>query len=233
MASLRKRYQSHVESPDRDGPPVQSPPTTAAQPPEPATDTTPIEPMATESPAAVAASSAIRDRIREMNEAENLVQHQMEAVQQAVAHQQRLATEPQPTTEQFIATLQVPDRVKDWLRSHPQYVTDAAKAAELMTLHAGAQRQLGSQEFDDRYFERIEDLLGIKSTQPAQSGNGHVAERPAAPPPAPTPRSPVPQLRQRQQYSAPVAAPVSRESPSMSSGRVPSDVRLSADEVEI
>src|SRR5262249_1603165 len=216
MASLRKRYQSHVEVPDRDGPPVQSAPTTAAQPPEPAADTTqPIEPMATESPAAVAASSAIRDRLRERDAAENLVQA-------TATHQQHVAAQVQQAAQS------IPEHVQEWLKEHPQYlnIQDPVAQAEINLATLKAIRD-GKTWHDPGFLETVERHLGL-----APATNGRAAERPAEierPPAAPTPRpAPV-----RQHVGPPVAAPGGREPPAMTSGRVPSDVRLSAEEVEI
>src|SRR5215510_11008612 len=89
MASLRKRYQDRIEvRPAEDASPVSAPPT-AAKMPEPAADTgkPPEQPETTEAPADVAARTALRARLAEMERAEALTrqqpQHADEPPQQA------------------------------------------------------------------------------------------------------------------------------------------------------
>src|SRR5262245_53566949 len=119
MASLRKRYQTNFE-PSRDEPPVMSPPEVTAAELPPAVEPQPVEPLDTKSPAAVAASSAIRDRLREMDEAENLVQA-------TATHQQRVAAQVQQAAQS------IPENVQQWLRAHPQYlnIQDPVAQAEI------------------------------------------------------------------------------------------------------
>jgi hypothetical protein len=222
---LRKRYQTNVESPNRDAPPVTAAPTTAAQPPEPTADTTPPEPIDTKSPAEQAEKAALKQRLAEMERAEQFTRQQMGAARQAQAQQQPLANEPPQQPVDPISAL--PERVQRWCRDNPQFLTDPEQTARLQYCHWVARREVGA-EFTDPYFDRMEAMLGLRS-----AGNGHAQERPAEidRPPAPAPRAaPV----RRQQFSGPpVSAPPTRETPSLVSGRPPSDVRLTAEETQI
>jgi hypothetical protein len=128
MASLRKRYQGHVESPDRDGPPVTAAPTKLAQPPEPTTDTTPPEPMAKEAPAEQAGKAALKQRLAEMERAEQFTR---QPPQQA---QQPLANEP-PQQQPVDPISALPERVQRWCRDNPQFLTDPEQTARLQYCH--------------------------------------------------------------------------------------------------
>jgi hypothetical protein len=196
------RNRNYVEP--KDDMPVSSPPqVTAAELPEPAVDARPPEPPETKSPAEAAGEAAIKQRLREMEQAENL----RDAPQPS--HPQFAAEPPQqqqaPSAEQIIAGANIPDAAKNWLRQHSEYVTDPAKNARLIKMHNVAEYQAGG-EFIPAYFERMDVLLGHRQEAPPSS-NGNAAPRPA---PAP--------VRQRQ-YGGPVSAPPSREPPSMVTGR--------------
>jgi hypothetical protein len=239
LVSLRKRYRP--ESPDREAPPVSTPPSghgTEPYPTQASADTTPTSqdapaqeaapkleegdaPQPSESgtgPAQEAAQSAIKQRLAETERAASM---QREAIQQAPQYAESQSHEP-PTVEQIIEATQLPDKAKRWLRAHPEYLTDIAKNNEIIALHNIARRQAGS-EWDDRYFEKMEDLLGIRPAPQSDSGNG-VEQPPSAP------RNAI-----RQQYSGPpLSAPISREVPSFSSGRSQSHrAPLTKAEVEI
>jgi hypothetical protein len=103
MASLRRKYQG-VES--KDAPPVTTTPQeTAAKLPEPVADAKPPEPAVESSPAEEAGKLALKQRLAEMQQAENL--------QRAAIQQHALAAEPpepQDPIEQAIAHL--PERAK-------------------------------------------------------------------------------------------------------------------------
>src|SRR5215472_11158122 len=104
MASLRKRYQTQVEVPsaDNNAPAVASAQVEAAVPPPAVETKAPEKPVERPSPADEAANDALRQRLAEMNHAQEL---SSAAVQQG----QRLAAEPPqqqqqpPTPEQIIA----------------------------------------------------------------------------------------------------------------------------------
>ena len=200
MASLRKRYADRV-----DAPPVTAPPTGAAKLPDPVADPKPPEMPATESPVDKAAKEAIalQLRLREMDRAEQLQKKVVQQPPPQAAEPQ--APQQQPTLEDHIAHL--PPRVQGWYRKHPEFATDPEKAAQVQYCHHVAAREVGEQ-FTEPYFDRMEQMLGL-----APRTNGHAQQRPA---PA-APRYESPPLRQRS--AVPMSAPVSRDSPSMATGR--------------
>jgi hypothetical protein len=226
LASYRKKPQD-IEGPDK--PPVATAPQeTAAQlPPAAETETKPVE-IETESPVKQAEKNSIQARLDEVLRAETL---RREAIQQ----QPRLATEPQQVDplEAFLAN--VPEAARDWLRAHPEYMTDPEKSAAAQHFHWSAVREAGGEPFTPKYWARLERDLGI-----APNGNGKVPtdnlahspveiERPAPMPP----RMESPPPRQQRQ-SAPVSAPPTREAPSMTTGRAPTQrAPLTADERQV
>jgi hypothetical protein len=115
--------------------------------------------------------------------------------------------------EQIIADAQIPERAKNWLRQHPEYMIDPVKNARITKMHHVAEYQAGGTAYSEDYFQRLEELLGMRAKP---SGNGqHVS--------TPSPhRQPAPS---RQQAPSPqVSAPPTREAPSMTTGR-PANVR--------
>jgi hypothetical protein len=232
MSSLRKRYRgAHVES--SESPPISTSPVSLGGPADtpptpqdtPANEAAPkLEeadappPSGTETgPAKEAASDAIKQRLAEMERA---------AAIERENQQPRFADEPQqkPSTEQIIASSQLPERAKTWLRQHPEYISDPSKNSTIIALHDTAKRQAGGAEWTDMYFEKMEDLLGMRP-EPQRNSNG--TQRPSA-----TLRNGAPA---RQQYSGPaVSAPPHRDVPSMTTGR-PQSFRapMTAAEAEI
>jgi hypothetical protein len=223
---------------DRSAPAVAATPVAAAEPPPVAEAPKPTEDLTTEkpSPAEQAAQNALKQRIAEMDRAESL---QSEAVQH---HQQRLAAEPQQpppqqllTTEEAVASL--PERARRWFKARPELFTEPEGAARIQYAHWVAKRETG-EELTDRYFDRMDHLLGFRQQQPPATKtaptqenksyvNGHApASAPAAP------REPV---RQQQQRPGPsVSAPPTRAVPSMTTGRpVNHHPPLTADEVAL
>src|SRR5262245_56301706 len=239
MASLRKKYQPQNNPGNDDGPPVLSPPQGGeAKMPEPVADAKPPEPIETESPAELAAKTArlkemntLNARLKEMENAETLVRQAQQPPQPA--DPQELSQEPVDPVEFVLANSGLPERAKAWLRKHPQYVLDQELNAELQHFHYKARKE--AEEFSDGYYGVLERHLGL-----APATNGQTESKPtpqqanrapaqvSAPPREPTRVSP------RQQYSAPVSAPPTREVPSMKTGR-PQSYRapLSKDELEI
>jgi len=228
MASLRKRY-----SPEngKDGPTAAMPQESAAQPPPVADDKdVPTEPMRIEEPGPVkeaerkAIGDELKRRLSEVENAEKLVRQQQAQPREA---------EPQPqqpiTAEQIIAGSGLPERAKNWLRQHPEFILDAAKNNTIIALHDVAKRQSG-EEWTDRYFERMEDLLGLtpRPEQVRPAANQPIQPRYVEAAPA---RTPVPQ---QARPAAPVSAPPTRDAPSMTTGRSPSEpLRLTAEEQQL
>ena len=206
MASMRKRYADRVEaSPRHDGPPVTAPPTGAAKLPDPVVDAKPPEmPETTESPVDKAAKEAIalQLRLKEMERAEQL---NREAVQQPPPH----ATEPQQQQPPAM-----PAHVEKWLADHPQYMdrNDAVAQAEIYTATLKCNRDGKSWDQPD-FLPTLERHLGIAPRSNGHAQQHRIIERPPAPA---APRYEAP----RQQRSAvPMSAPVSRDSPSLATGR--------------
>ena len=117
--------------------------------------------------------------------------------------------------DQQIATMQVPDGAKQWLRGHRDYLTDPRKNAELGHAHfkaldeAGGESSMGT----PRYLEALEAQLGLRQAPQTQE----------------TPPAPQPQKR-----SMPVSAPVSRDVPTPTGQRQSSNkMTLSPEEVAI
>jgi len=225
MASLRKRYQDRVESPDKSAPTAATP-QLAAEPPPVAEDKPPTEPLKVDEPGPVedASKKALKQRLAEMQAAQKMVQ-------QATQQQPQQATEPQaPRLEQAIAHL--PERIKRWYVAHPQFLTDPEKAAQVQYCHWVARRETG-EEFTDSYCDRMEHLLGLKREP---SSNGQTRTEPL---PSPVPReASVPRASApppvRRQASAPVSAPPTRDVPSMTSGRPASEpTRLTREQQEL
>jgi hypothetical protein len=220
MASFRRKYQ--IESPD--APPVTTVPNeAAAELPPPVDAKSPEPPAAEPGPADEAAKTALRQRLQEMENAEAL---QREA---AVAQQHpQFAAEPQeqqmPTAEGIIEGSGLPENAKSWLRAHPEYVSDPIKNAQMQKMHNVAEYQAGS-EFTERYFDRMEILLGLRQEQPRQ-----VQERPVTNAAPATDRVPL----RRAPAGPPVSAPPTREPPSMATGKSRSFRQpLTADELHI
>ena len=195
MAALRKKYQNRTDivSSKDDGAPVTShPPSSTTL--TPADDSPPPADISTasESPAEQAAKTAIADRLKEVERAESLSQ-------QTPDHPQ-FATEPQPEQlsplEQLLATM--PEGAREWLRKHPQYLSDPEKNAHIQHAHLVS--------------NRLERHLGLRpQRQPQQT-------RPTAP---------------RERAGAPVSAPPTRETVSLTTGRPSGDISLNREELDL
>jgi hypothetical protein len=142
-----------------------------------------------------------------------------EAINQQPRYAESQPHEP-PTTEQIIASTQLPERAKRWLREHSDFISDPSKNATIIALHDVAKRQAGS-EWTDMYFEKMEDLLDIRPATQSRGGNGTQQSRNSAP--------------VRQQYNGPpISAPPHRDVPSMMSGRPTNEpTRLTGEEIQL
>jgi len=195
MASLRKKYSTHIESQGRgDEPPVMSPP---AAEPAPAVETKPVEPMVESSPAEEAAQNALRQRLKEMENAEAL---------------QRQQQPPQPPPQQQQQP-EMPAAVAEWLSRHPEYTNPNDQIAQVeISLATMKAARDGLTWNDDDFLPSIERHLGLRQhTQP--NGNGRAESAPAPARPVTVDRPPP------QRMSVPVSAPPTREVPSMRTGR--------------
>src|SRR5262245_42245645 len=222
MASVRRKYQSHLAAKD-ELPVTTMPQETAAKLPEPAVDAKPPEPINTESAADVAAKTALRDRLREMEQAETIVREATTAQQQEPQQPQQL------TLEQQIAHL--PERIQQWCKTDPRLATDPERIAQAQYCHHVARREVG-EEFTDNYYDRMEEMLGLREQPKPRPSNGQAQHKPIeSKPPAPAPRAAMPA---RQYAGPPVSAPPTRESPSMTTGRpIGHRAPLTRDELEI
>jgi hypothetical protein len=104
-----------------------------------------------------------------------------------------LATEPQQEQPQL------PANVREWLSEHPQFMRDRKQNLRLQLAHEEA-AEAGIDVGHADYLAALEQRLGLR-----------------VPPPAPSPVQHHDDPRDGMGYSS--AAPVSREAPSMSSGR--------------
>jgi hypothetical protein len=225
LVSLRKRYSPNVESHDKDEPPVAASHVTIdapnlAEPSEakaPATNgAADASPPVEKDPVKDAARRAVelQLRLQEMDRAEVLRQ-------EAASQQQQHSTidEPQQqqpaSVEQIISNSGLPELAQGWLRQHPEYVSDPVKNQQLRKMHNVAEYQAGG-EYTERYFDRLNVLLGFKqeAAQPAPAPRVAPARRPA--------------------YVGAFSAPPTREAPSMKTGRpIERQPQLTRDELEI
>ena len=114
-------------------------------------------------------------------------------------------TQSQPQQSQDpLANSTLPEMAKSWLRSHPDYLSDARKNSKIQALHWDVVDE-GHAPFSQAYFESLEEHLGLR--QQAQSND----------------YQPV----QQQQRTSIVSAPVSREVPNGGGQRTASQVKLS------
>src|SRR5262245_58085448 len=220
MASVRRKYQSQLAAKDES--PVASTPQVAAEPPPVAADATPPPPIETKSPAEEAGKAALRQRLQEMERAEEINREDVHQQQQPQQQQQPPA---------------MPAAVEKWLIEHPEYTdpNDHVAQAEIYTATLKCSRD-GKDWDQPDFIPTLERHLGI-----APAGNGRVESKPtvqrvndaeqrhSAPPP-PAPRASTPPPRQ----SVPMSAPPTRDVPSMTTGRAHSHrAPLTADELQI
>lgn len=134
---------------------------------------------------------------------ERAIQQENERLQ---AQQRQQAQQPQPQQQQgdHLDQTNLPQTAKNWLRSHPEYMTDPRKNAKIQSLHWDVLDE-GHQPFSDDYYVSLETHLGLRQRQ-----NTAEDEEPVQP-----------------AKRSVVSAPVSREAPS-SSGRPSGQVRLTA-----
>src|SRR5262245_12859468 len=129
MASPRKKYSAQVEERTNKDAPVAAAPVQAAEPPPVVDAPKPAEPLEVECPVEEARRNALKQRLQEVERADQLNRQQLE-------QQRRLtqeAQQPVDPIEQAIAT--APERVKRWYRANPQFLVDPEKAAQLNYCH--------------------------------------------------------------------------------------------------
>ena len=177
-----------------DAPPVQTAPSAAPlEPPPPAADAPqlPEKPGTERDPVREAEQAAIKQRLAEMERAEELAQ---EYIQQ----QPRFAAEPQRRQAP-----EIPTHVQHWINSHPEYFNDHVKLAELQLASAKCARDgLGWEDPD--FVPTVERHLGHKQEARPNGNNGQVYDRPpvSAPTPAPPLRNSPPRQAENTRANA-------------------------------
>jgi hypothetical protein len=163
------------------------------------------EPVTESNPVADAERSAMRQRLRELENAE--------VIQRQASHPQMAQEEQANPIDALLANSGLPERAQDWLRAHPEFVTDARKNSALQHHHWTCADEC--EPYSDKYYNKMESLLGLR-------------------PPAKPTRTVEP-APSRQQLPAGVSAPVSREPASWSSGRPLSEstLRLTQQEMDL
>ena len=219
MASLRSRYKNRIElepsapsggspRPSEELPPTAAP-TNLKLTPEAPQQSAPEPVVESSDPVQDAARSAMQQRLKELQQAET--------VQQTVARNPQLASEPKQDDplNALLANSGLPERAQDWLRSHPEFVTDARKNSALQHYHWTCADEC--EPYSDEYYNKMESLLGLR------------------PPAQPAMRTAEPVAPRRQATGGPVSAPPTREPPSWSSGRRASETRtkLTAEQVDM
>src|SRR5215467_6411121 len=128
-----------------------------------------------------------------------------------------------PSIEQIISAAPLPEVAKNWLRTHPEYVSSREHSQRINGLHERATQLAGGEQFTQRYLDRMEELLGMRAPQmeTAPKPNGQIPPpRPQAPQSQQRPSNFQPPQQPQQRFqSPPPSAPPRREAPSMTSGR--------------
>lgn len=125
--------------------------------------------------------------------------------------QERIKNQPPPQPQQQgdgLDRTNLPQTAKNWLRAHPEYLSDPRKNSKIQSLHWDVLDE-GHEPFSQAYYESLEVHLGLRS-KPRQE----VAEDDE-------------EVVQPVRRSV-VSAPVSREAPSSGGERSNSPVRLTA-----
>src|SRR5205807_3335031 len=118
--------------------------------------------------------AALKKRLEEMNRAQEMAQAQPQPQPRvepiAIDEPQRQQPQQQPqSVEQIIASSGLPAIVQNWLRQHPDLITDPAKNAQLQKAHHIAEYLTGGDVETPFYLQRLEETLGWR---PKSNGNG-------------------------------------------------------------
>lgn len=110
----------------------------------------------------------------------------------------------------------LPPTAKEWLRAHPEYMTDPRKNAKIQALHWDVLDE-GHQAFSTDYFESLERHLGLREADDDDEQQEVIVVQ-----------QPKPKTK-----TAPVSAPVSRDAPGGSNRVIQNgQIRLTAAQVE-
>jgi len=204
MASLRRRYQTSVDSA-----PVAAAPQPSAASPPPATEhpAPPTLDVEEKRPEEVAAQRGIREHLADMENAERAVREPVQAPR---------AEPPKDRVGEIIDQCELGDAAKAWLRNHPEFVTDPGRNQQIVYLHDIAKRKCGGGEYTPDYFRVMDDLLGFET-----AGNGkHLPpSEPVKPPYNGASRSQPPAAPRPAYVQQPPAAPPTRQGVSLQTGR--------------
>lgn len=97
---------------------------------------------------------------------------QLEDGKDALAEEaKRPAPKPQPASDLEAKLQGVPVKSADWLRQHPEFVTDDAKARKVLAAHNLAMLNDIAVE-SDTYFRFIEEQVGLRKAQAAADDEG-------------------------------------------------------------
>ena len=170
--------------------------------------------MAAQDYAAVAKAqrvlSAASARLDRLEDGKRAFDTRREAAEEPVVATTRVAPVQPQSFEARVA--QFPPDAREWLRKHPDYIEDNAKALKASGVHGYLVDTMGVEPFSRTYFDQLETHLGLKTA----------AE------PAVTTTQEQPQKR-----SMPMSAPVSRAAPSTSGQRNEGKMTLTAEEREV
>src|SRR5258708_29576992 len=71
--------------------------------------------------------------------------------------------QPQPrTVEEVINSSPLPDVAKDWLRAHPQFVTDQEQSSRINRMHETAKYLARGEQYTQRYLDKLVEVLGMR-----------------------------------------------------------------------
>lgn len=128
------------------------------------------------------------------------------------------APKPRPAPADPVEALasQLTPRSAAWVRSHPEYARDQRMFNQMVAAHNMAVAR-GIEPDTDEYFDRVETLLDIKTSNPIATDVDNPLSEAAAP---------------TQRRSSPPVAPVSRQ-PVGSQPKTPNRLRLTAEEHEM
>jgi hypothetical protein len=145
-------------------------------------------------------------------------------VEEKRAEPEKAAAAPQQ--QDPIESLQMPDRAKEWLREHPEYIQNPRLNARLQVAHWDA-IEAGHKEFSTGYFAEIEKLVGLTKVEPkveeAEADDDDVEV---------DVREPVRTQTKEPRRSAIVSAPVSRESSATTPASSRTQVKLTKEEAD-
>jgi hypothetical protein len=225
LVSSRRKYQHlqhHLQVDSSHEPVSTAPATEQAKPPEPVADAPQIpEPVKTESPVDKAANNAIKQRLEE---AERAAEHargraQQQPPQQQFAEPETPAMEDDPREQFERSVAALPERQQAWFKDCPQELWPE-RVKQIEYNHFVSARETG-EIGTPAYYDHMDRALGVRNVSPQPEPAPSPVERPRSAPVRP-------------RYAAPVSAPPSRETASMTTGHYVNErTPLSREELEV